>query len=416
MSETEAVSREELYDQVWAEPMSKVVVRYSVSTNYLSRICKRMNVPRPGRGYWAKHKVGDAPPAPPLPNARPGNELEWVPNRGFSGRELKDPKPPGNRTRRKTRRRVDHPETHPLVAEAKEHFKKGRLDHNGYFKPNKKLIADIFASPAGHARALEAADELYLTLEDAGYQVVITTRSSPYTQDTVDPHEGRLGPYVKNTWSPWRPTVVFLGTLAYGISVYELSECAEVQLYKGEWVRLTDIPHKRIRRGDWTSTHEFPSGRFAVRIYCPYRRVDWEKTWKETRPGQLNTKYKTIRRELEKAAPKVVKLVGKAERRAEQEKVEWEAQKRELDRKWEEERRQKAYDNSREHLLSIIENWTLACRVEEFFVSLEAQAESMPEEEHREFHERIQQAREMFGGVETLKRFELWKTPDQREA
>ena len=91
-------------------------------------------------------------------------------------------------------------------------------------------------------------------------------------------------------------------------------------------------------------------------------------------------------------------------------------QKRERDRKWEEERREKAHEKSREQLLGIIEKWTLACRVEEFFVDLETQSESMSEEEREPLKERIQQAREMFGGVENLKWFELWKTPEQRES
>ena len=73
-------------------------------------------------------------------------------------------------------------------------------------------------------------------------------------------------------------------------------------------------------------------------------------------------------------------------------------------------------EKSREQLLGIIEQWTLACRVEEFFVDLDTQSESIPETEREVVRERIQQAREMFGGVDTLKRFGAWKTPEQREA
>jgi hypothetical protein len=71
------LTREELYTLVWSEPMLKVSARYGVSSSYMARVCTLLNVPRPERGYWAKLAVGKAQPAPPLPDARPGDELVW---------------------------------------------------------------------------------------------------------------------------------------------------------------------------------------------------------------------------------------------------------------------------------------------------------------------------------------------------
>jgi hypothetical protein len=34
-----SVTRDELYEEVWAEPMAKVAVRYRISANYLARVC-----------------------------------------------------------------------------------------------------------------------------------------------------------------------------------------------------------------------------------------------------------------------------------------------------------------------------------------------------------------------------------------
>jgi len=48
------LSREALYKLDWSEPMVKIAARFGVSSNYMARICNRLNVPRPGRGYWAK--------------------------------------------------------------------------------------------------------------------------------------------------------------------------------------------------------------------------------------------------------------------------------------------------------------------------------------------------------------------------
>ena len=48
------VSREDLYAQVWRTPMSRLAQTYCISGNGLAKICRRMNVPYPPRGYWAK--------------------------------------------------------------------------------------------------------------------------------------------------------------------------------------------------------------------------------------------------------------------------------------------------------------------------------------------------------------------------
>lgn len=411
----ESISRKRLYDLVWAEPMTKVAKGYGVSSNYLARICEQLNIPRPPRGYWAQHKVGKAPKQPPLPETQPGDEVEWTRGGVFGRRnKRKLPETPTKTPRRKRRRKADRPKTHPLIAEAREHFKKGRVDDDEYFRPNKKLIADIFASKDGHGRALEIADELYLTLEDADYRVMIATKNSGYTRASIDPQAGRRNPYDTNTWRPWRPTVVFVGDLAYGIAIFEISEKAEVKYHKGRWVRLADLPKSRRRNLGWTSTHELPSGRFAIHVYCPHYGVDWEKVWKEKKQGELNTKHRTIRRVMETAGTDIVKLMQKAEREAERKQAEWESQrkKRELER--EEKRKKEAYQSSREQLLGIIEQWTLACRIEEFLNNLERSAGMLQETEKTSVLERLECAREMFGGVETLKHFELWKTPDQR--
>ena len=71
------IDRETLYEEVWAEPMTTVSQRYAVSSSFLARVCERLNVPRPPRGYWAQLKVGKAPERPALPPVRPGDELEW---------------------------------------------------------------------------------------------------------------------------------------------------------------------------------------------------------------------------------------------------------------------------------------------------------------------------------------------------
>lgn len=64
-----AFSRRELYQRVWSEPLAVVAKRVGVSANGIAKICNRLLVPYPSRGYWAKANVGKAPARPPLPPA-----------------------------------------------------------------------------------------------------------------------------------------------------------------------------------------------------------------------------------------------------------------------------------------------------------------------------------------------------------
>jgi hypothetical protein len=52
------VTREELYIQVWETPMSRLAARYGISWNGLAKICDRLKIPYPPRGYWAKKAAG----------------------------------------------------------------------------------------------------------------------------------------------------------------------------------------------------------------------------------------------------------------------------------------------------------------------------------------------------------------------
>ena len=53
--------RAQLYDEVWAEPVRTVAKRYGISDVALAKICRRLSVPVPGRGYWAEKEAGKSP-------------------------------------------------------------------------------------------------------------------------------------------------------------------------------------------------------------------------------------------------------------------------------------------------------------------------------------------------------------------
>ena len=46
--------RKERYEKVWARPLIKVAHEYGVCAAALGKTCRKLQVPVPGRGYWAK--------------------------------------------------------------------------------------------------------------------------------------------------------------------------------------------------------------------------------------------------------------------------------------------------------------------------------------------------------------------------
>jgi hypothetical protein len=56
------LDRQKLYDEVWSDPVSIVAQRYGLSDVGLAKICRKLRIPLPGRGYWAKVKVGKKEP------------------------------------------------------------------------------------------------------------------------------------------------------------------------------------------------------------------------------------------------------------------------------------------------------------------------------------------------------------------
>ncbi len=53
------VDPDELLLAVWTEPVTSVAASFDVSDKAIEKRCKRLGVPKPPRGYWAKIKSGD---------------------------------------------------------------------------------------------------------------------------------------------------------------------------------------------------------------------------------------------------------------------------------------------------------------------------------------------------------------------
>lgn len=157
---------------------------------------------------------------------------------------------------------------------------------------------------------------------DTVWFVVIAPFREQFSRAEVDEHEVlRKNRGYSGLWSPMRCTVVYLGTVAIGLMIIEMSEEVKVRYVNGEYVREQDyIPPKRrsfVSDRSWTTTEDFPTGRLRLQAYSPYPGTTWTKRWQETKDGSLDNQVSTIIKELEQAAVDVARLVEEAQRQLE---------------------------------------------------------------------------------------------------
>ncbi len=58
--------RDQLYDEIWSVPILQLAKQYGLSDVGLAKICTKMKIPRPPRGYWAKRSYGQPTTKPIL--------------------------------------------------------------------------------------------------------------------------------------------------------------------------------------------------------------------------------------------------------------------------------------------------------------------------------------------------------------
>ena len=124
--------------------MTAVAARYKVSANYLARVCHHLNVPHPPRGYWAKLHARKEAECPNLPQARPGEVLEWLKGEGVPRMAdlllIAKNKNDNQITNRSAGTQSLH---HQLVAGVRDYFEACRFSEIGYFRAEAKKKAEV---------------------------------------------------------------------------------------------------------------------------------------------------------------------------------------------------------------------------------------------------------------------------------
>ena len=357
------------------------------------------------------------------------DELAWVQGGGYVPRQ---PYPsPSTRITRRTKGTpspVDETGRHAHLLGIETLFENATVMSNDYLRPSKRLLADLYATKKSLPRVIEAANQLYLHLEGKGFRVGFCPVGVYFHRPVLAYCGGKSSHLMSyDGLNPARPTLVYFGTMPIGLTVFEYSEEVEAQQRGGKWIRVSDIPPPTGKRSRYeptyyTSTHEFRTGRAAVRAYSPYKAVPWERTWVEAEEGGFPALLDQIAGSLKAQASRLVPLVHEAE---EKERVEYEKHLAEQEawrrrRAIEEERerlakleraRLKAIQDSKDELMDLMKLWDQAKRVQAFLSEVERLVEEAPLEEQAMLWERLEQARDFLGSVDLPALFKKWRTP-----
>ena len=220
------LTRKELYDLVWSEPMTAICKRFGVTDSGLRKHCASMNIPTPPMGYWSKLQNGKRIDKTPLPDNYHGKQQNADAND-----VIIDLTPPVNRQKvREMEISAENasvfnvPEVlyakDPLIIDTKEKFRKNSNENN-YLKRNPyknqiKETLDIFVSNETIDRALSIFSTVIKCLQFRGHSIKIEKNT---TYAVINGEEIQINITERkklDTSSDYRDTV-FCGELHFNI-------------------------------------------------------------------------------------------------------------------------------------------------------------------------------------------------------
>jgi len=292
------LTREELYDQVWSEPMWTLAPRYGLSDVALAKTCRRLEIPVPPRGYWQQKQAGQA--------VRPTKLPKLSATRAAALASVTFPSPAARRAARERRaegavagddesRPITVPEVitepHPLVAHTIKALRRVKPTREG-FLPSAVAAdhLDVRVTLGTVDRAMRILDALLRAMDDRGFSISVDIKdrsaiTRAHVLDEVIPfhleeHIEQVpveppAPKRPGEWTP-RPEArpVATGALEFHIDVGWLSDGGTVRKSwrDGKKQRVEDcLPG--IIAGLLAAAHALKADRLA--------REEREREWKE---------------------------------------------------------------------------------------------------------------------------------------
>jgi len=271
------LTREELYEQVWTTPVSKLAAAYGISDVALAKVCKKYTIPKPGLGYWARKAVGHKLTRPKLPKAPPGVTNQITLTRHISN--TGEPRPAAPAV--EVSERLNDP--HPMVVWLKAELDGAKKDKHGRLMVGHEWSPEVCIRPSSVPRALRLLDALVKALLERGHEV----KESP---------EGDAAGY-----ADLRAVIV--------------GETISVEIEE----KLARKPHvltaeERSQQAKWGWSNfpkydYYPDGELAFRIRPSHYKYGGRKTWSDTKVHRLDDSLGSMILSMEQAAE-----IGRRER------------------------------------------------------------------------------------------------------
>jgi hypothetical protein len=158
------ISRLDLYNRVWSAPMSKLARELDVSDVGLAKACRRHNIPRPPRGYWAKLAAGKASPKPALPPAK----INMVEFDAARHRIAATPKVEIDRASIKAAQAAQGDALAGVAAATSERLTNAKPSADGFVSCGSSRVIACSLSPATMERACRVLDAIERAMSAAG--------------------------------------------------------------------------------------------------------------------------------------------------------------------------------------------------------------------------------------------------------
>lgn len=255
MSKYKEFTRSELYDLVWATPMTKLAKQFGLSDVGLRKICVKHNIPTPPLGYWAKLQFGKRPKQPNLPPLARG-ELDRVFVTISAVNEMPEKVILAESQARKSigeKLNISdqaHKPRHPIARATKRALREATLDNEGFISTASVAgtIKVIVARPTV-PRVTAIIEAIATTLEQRGQQLIKTDNGVDLI---VDGERLKLTVHETKSQQPHQPTRA------------ELAAKDKWEQDRIKWPSIYDSNRMHWRRWDYS-----PSGRLCLQLEDP---------------------------------------------------------------------------------------------------------------------------------------------------
>lgn len=356
--ESAVYQRDELYAAVWSEPKQQLAKKLGISDVALGRACKKMRVPVPGRGYWARLASGQRLPKQALPKLRSGDMTEYSVYRWREGpgdpeaeRPNKAPLPPDEADKIPVPMVLHH--LHPLLKKHLDSFGQMEGRFTDFLKSH--TCVALWVSPESLDRALRIMSTLFEVLEAHGGRIEVT-KHEPSSYGLYHAKPSR--------------TEVWFGEFSFPFSLKE-----ETKVVMIPPPPPPEAPPKRASRWD---PEPYSRPQEPTKVFQPNGKLIFHFDGRVYRyPSNLAD---SKRCPLEDRLHEIVKAFLDGAEQARLNEIE--SQRREVEaaierkRREEEDRLRRIEEARRFDLWSRVEDFTLICRAKDYIQSVEGWAKA----------------------------------------